>query len=151
MAILPITIVRGDTLKLRFRFRDSFTQLPVDITDWKLYLTFKPDSTLPDNSASTIQQIYDLSETDSLSLKILDLNAPAGDVTLRLGPEKTKLFFPARKYLWDLQRVQTITESVGPDEILRDHDVTTYVNGTATVTADITLSYLQGTLGEPLP
>lgn len=152
MAISPITIIRGDTLKLRFRFRDADTLLPIDITDWKLYLTFKPDVNLPDASSSAIQEIYDLSVADPLFLKVISVTPAAGDLTIRLGPEKTKLFLPTRKYQWDLQRVEPITEDTGVGGILlRDHNVTTYATGVATVSADVTLTYLQGTLDAVYP
>lgn len=145
MAILDLPIVRGDTLLLRFRFRNSVTKLPIDISNWLFYLTFKPDIALPDSSSSTIQQIYDLSVSDPNSLKWTALDAPNGDITFRLGPEKTALFYPSRKYDWDLQRV---IKKVASSTVV-GYDVFTYAQGKSTVSADVSLTYITIPIGDP--
>lgn len=150
MANINLQVVRGDTLLLRFRFRNSVTKLPIDITDWKFYLTFKPDLALPDTSSSVIQQIFDLSVADPNLLKVTSLDAPNGDVTVRLGPEKTTLFQSGRKYSWDMQRVIEIVETVALVDTVVGHDVFTYAQGQATVVVDSTLTYAANPIGTVL-
>lgn len=150
MANINLSVVRGDTLLLRFRFRNSVTNLPIDITDWQFYLTFKPDLNLPDTSSSTIQQIYDLSVADPNLLKVTALDAPNGDITIRLGPEKTSLFQSGRKYNWDLQRVIEITETVDAVETVIGHDAFTYAQGQATIVVDSTITFAANAVGTVL-
>lgn len=147
MANINLQIVRGDTLLIRFRFRNSVTKLPIDITGWIFYLTFKPDTALPDSSSSVIQQIYQIGASDPNLLKITALDAPNGDVTIRLGPEKTVLFQAGRKYNWDMQRV---IEIVDGSDIVVGHDVFTYAQGQATVVVDSTLTYAVNPIGTQL-
>lgn len=144
MAILNLAIVRGDTFLLRLRFRNSVTKLPIDITDWTFYLTFKPDLALPDASTAVIQQSYDLSVADPNLLKYTALDAPNGDITIRLGPEKTSLFQASRKYSWDFQRTIQIVDNL---DVVVGHDVFTYAQGQASILADSTLTYAINPIG----
>jgi hypothetical protein len=147
VANINLTVTRGDTLLLRFRFRNTVTKLPIDITGWQLYLTFKPDLALPDTSSSAIQQVYDLAATDAQSLLFANRDAVNGDVTLRLGPEKTSIFQNGRKYSWDLQRVVEVDDGTA----VVGHDAFTYAQGQATVAADATLTYAVRPIGTLLP
>lgn len=138
----PEDIIIGDTLSVDFTFVYKTTKLPVDITDWILYLTLKPSVDLADEHPKTVQVKYDLSIVDSLELSYSNFVPANGKVRLRISPEKTKLLTLGKVY-WDLQRVIPIYDSGGD---LKDHDVITLDKRTSTVVYEVTKTYLQGAL-----
>ena len=138
----PEEIVIGDTLNIDFTFIDKVTKLPVDITDWILYITIKSSIEMTDQNPRTVQVKYDLSVADPLALMYTNLIPTSGKVRLRISPERTKLLTLGKVY-WDLQRVTPIYDSGG---FLKDHDVITLEKRTSLVVYEVTKTYLQGVL-----
>jgi hypothetical protein len=135
-------IIIGDSLEVKFRFINAETKIPLDITGWILYWTFKPDKNMTDQNPRAVVQKIVLSVADVLGLKYKNLDGVNGLVTLRLSPELTNKFIEGKLY-WDLQRVIPIRNSANE---LKDHDVITYHRGECLATYHVTKTYLEGPL-----
>jgi hypothetical protein len=136
---------RGDTNLVPFTFISPSTAIAEDITDWIFYVTMKLDPDISDTASGVVQVKVDLSIADPLGLIYRELDAPAGKVKVRFGPEKTIRLIPSETYYWDVQRSIPIVNGGGE---LVDHDVITLQSGTVVVLADVTNTFRQGDLVE---
>lgn len=105
---------RGDTCEWKIEFADE-DDVPLNITGWRIYLTFKEDRDSADFDA-TLQLMYTMQA---------GADATAGRAYLHVASKFTALLDSSR-YWWDIQIVK-------PDGVIQ-----TIGSGTVSVKKDLT-------------